>query len=392
MKYSIAARSLPSGLRIGVTASGHSCVGAIIRKPSGSRCSRPRRTTNVRRYAGLVCIELIGQPQPLAEVDAPGDRGDEVVGALFDLKAVAVDASKARRPAAAPASKSVKRHAGRNSISRCAAASPAMPPPMTASCKGLSGMVLLSSDNSRPTQRRPILRQVHVQVKICPVGLSYRNPSRPARRRTWRGIDRTGMECGCCLWLCAYNFHVSASASSWFSRSFQEAMPWRNLYSGCTGQDVRNLQLSLNCRPPSELDPLKDDGIFGPKTLARVKEYQANNDLVADGIVGPKTRAALSGSGPQPPDCSCACCTAEAAQLRSRSVAALLQTGPTPTGSASAASPAGSQAPAGAGSAAPPAVSSGPFRSLTAAQQATAPPCTERAWISPRYSFPARAA
>ena len=37
MKYSKAARSLPSGLRIGVTASGHSRVGAIIRKPSGSR-------------------------------------------------------------------------------------------------------------------------------------------------------------------------------------------------------------------------------------------------------------------------------------------------------------------------------------------------------------------
>ena len=54
MKYSHAERSLPSGLKIGVTASGHICVGAIIKKPSGRRCKRPRRTTNVRRYAGLV--------------------------------------------------------------------------------------------------------------------------------------------------------------------------------------------------------------------------------------------------------------------------------------------------------------------------------------------------
>ncbi len=37
MKYSQAARNFPSGLRIGVTASGHNRVGAIIRKPSGRR-------------------------------------------------------------------------------------------------------------------------------------------------------------------------------------------------------------------------------------------------------------------------------------------------------------------------------------------------------------------
>ena len=91
MKYSIAARSLPSGLRIGVTASGQSRVGAIIKKPSGSRCSRPRRTTNVRRYAGLVCTSWSPSPSRLQRFDAPGDGGDEVVGALLDLKAVFVD-------------------------------------------------------------------------------------------------------------------------------------------------------------------------------------------------------------------------------------------------------------------------------------------------------------
>ena len=62
----------------------------------------------------------------------------------------------------------------------------------------------------------------------------------------------------------------------------------RNLSIGCTGTDVKNLQLSLNNHPPTDLPPLNPDGIFGPKTLARVKEFQENNGLADDGIVGPK--------------------------------------------------------------------------------------------------------
>jgi hypothetical protein len=57
--------------------------------------------------------------------------------------------------------------------------------------------------------------------------------------------------------------------------------------------EVFELQSRLNLRPPTALPALKVDGIFGQKTQARVKEFQRNNNLIADGIVGPKTWAQL---------------------------------------------------------------------------------------------------
>lgn len=63
---------------------------------------------------------------------------------------------------------------------------------------------------------------------------------------------------------------------------------------GSIGQDVRNLQAALNLWPGSTRQPLNADGIFGPKTNARVREYQQGNHLVCDGIVGPLTWGALA--------------------------------------------------------------------------------------------------
>jgi peptidoglycan hydrolase-like protein with peptidoglycan-binding domain len=66
----------------------------------------------------------------------------------------------------------------------------------------------------------------------------------------------------------------------------------RTLSQGMTGQDVRALQDALNYQIRRGT-PLKVDGIFGPKTLERVREFQRANQLVVDGLAGPKTQGLL---------------------------------------------------------------------------------------------------
>ena len=57
------------------------------------------------------------------------------------------------------------------------------------------------------------------------------------------------------------------------------------LKAGNTGNSVRDLQTRLNNIEAN----LGVDGVFGPKTVAAVKQFQSKFGLVADGIVGPKT-------------------------------------------------------------------------------------------------------
>lgn len=80
----------------------------------------------------------------------------------------------------------------------------------------------------------------------------------------------------------------------------------RTLKTGCSGDDVRELQeqlnaLGFNCGTP--------DGIFGTRTKQAVMALQAANDLKADGIFGDQTRAALESmrggtEKPEEPDAS----------------------------------------------------------------------------------------
>jgi len=64
----------------------------------------------------------------------------------------------------------------------------------------------------------------------------------------------------------------------------------RLLAYGSRGEDVKLVQKLLNQHGYN----LKVDGIFGPKTLAAVKDFQKKNGLKVDGIVGPKTLAKLA--------------------------------------------------------------------------------------------------
>jgi peptidoglycan hydrolase-like protein with peptidoglycan-binding domain len=61
------------------------------------------------------------------------------------------------------------------------------------------------------------------------------------------------------------------------------------LEEGSEGRQVRILQHMLG---------LSVDGVFGPRTEAAVRAFQANHGLTVDGIVGPQTSAALGAGAP----------------------------------------------------------------------------------------------
>lgn len=60
------------------------------------------------------------------------------------------------------------------------------------------------------------------------------------------------------------------------------------LKQGSAGPDVKELQGWLNLMPPYFRD-LITDGIYGPKTAAKVKEFQALMQIAPDAVVGPIT-------------------------------------------------------------------------------------------------------
>jgi peptidoglycan hydrolase-like protein with peptidoglycan-binding domain len=75
----------------------------------------------------------------------------------------------------------------------------------------------------------------------------------------------------------------------------------RTLRVGCWGADVAAVQDALNQiganaalpEQQTSLPLLVPDGVFGNKTLIRVKDFQHTNGLDADGVVGPATLGRL---------------------------------------------------------------------------------------------------
>jgi peptidoglycan hydrolase-like protein with peptidoglycan-binding domain len=66
---------------------------------------------------------------------------------------------------------------------------------------------------------------------------------------------------------------------------------------GAQGDAVKRLQRGLRRTPdPSVIV----DGVFGPQTQAKVKDFQSGSGLTADGTVGPQTWAALPDGRPMP--------------------------------------------------------------------------------------------
>jgi hypothetical protein len=59
------------------------------------------------------------------------------------------------------------------------------------------------------------------------------------------------------------------------------------------GPRVKDLQRFLNEHTPTRLPRLEPDGVYGPRTVARVMEFQHQHGLSADGVVGAKTAALL---------------------------------------------------------------------------------------------------
>lgn len=65
--------------------------------------------------------------------------------------------------------------------------------------------------------------------------------------------------------------------------------PWPVVQTGAKEHPIKTLQYLLRARGHN----IVVDGVFGAKTEAAVKAFQASQGLTADGIVGPKTWTAL---------------------------------------------------------------------------------------------------
>ena len=80
------------------------------------------------------------------------------------------------------------------------------------------------------------------------------------------------------------------------ARPPQIRVPTGTLKPGATGAEVKLLQRAL-ARVGNA--PGSIDGVYGPSTVAAVKDFQRASKLTADGIAGPATLRALKKASAQ---------------------------------------------------------------------------------------------
>ncbi len=93
-------------------------------------------------------------------------------------------------------------------------------------------------------------------------------------------------------WAILKTFNITNAEPDPVSATEPAATPPTKLYLWSTGSNVMKLQqglITLGYLPAGE-----DDGVFGKRTLAAVKNFQYDQKLTVDGIVGTKTIVALN--------------------------------------------------------------------------------------------------
>ncbi len=106
------------------------------------------------------------------------------------------------------------------------------------------------------------------------------------------GVVRTGLSArGWGRWG-KPNWIAYASSGNGTSTKGDYILEMKLLRTGSRGEAVRALQILLNGRG---FDSGEADGVFGAKTAAAVRAYQAAATLAVDGVVGEKTMSALLG-------------------------------------------------------------------------------------------------
>lgn len=110
----------------------------------------------------------------------------------------------------------------------------------------------------------------------------------------WTGVPHTLPGADAVQYMSTHSYDLSwvlPSFPFYTGQPTPKPNPFPVLRDGDSGSAVKTAQSDLNKHGAAP--QLAVDGVFGPKTLAAVKQFQATSKLTVDGIIGPLTWAAL---------------------------------------------------------------------------------------------------